>query len=113
MVGHYSLPYVPFLHSDRKNLRTQTEEKGFALNSLRMRQKDLADVQRHLKADLLRCRLVCGLEKGLQYFTPHMGGLKEGFFNLRTNLHSVLEKEAGRDDQRRQDWMQVLDKSKE
>ncbi|KAM9504076.1 uncharacterized protein ACWYII_001029 isoform 2-T4 [Salvelinus alpinus] len=78
-----------------------------------MRQKDLADVQHHLKADLLRCRLVCGLEKGPQHFTAHMGGLKEGFFNLRTNLHFVLEKEAGRDDQRRQDWMQVLDKSKE
>lgn len=113
MVGHYSLPYVPFLHSDRKKLRTQTEEKGFALNSLRMRQKDLADVQRHLQADLLRCSQVCGKEKGPQYLAPRKGGLKEEFFHLRTSLHSVLEKEAGRDDPGRQDWVQVLDEIKD
>ena len=33
--------------------------------------------------------------------------------NLKSGLYSVLEKESMKDEQRRQDWVKVLDKSKE
>lgn len=42
-----------------------------------------------------------------------LNSLQEGFVELRENLNAVLRDDAEREDQRRWDWMKVLEKSQE
>ena len=65
--------------------------------------------------DLLRCRTSCQQAKEQKSPTTNIrqSNLKVDLMNLKSGLYSVLEKESVKDEQRRQDWVKVLDKSKE
>ncbi|XP_046884039.1 putative WEB family protein At1g65010, chloroplastic isoform X2 [Hypomesus transpacificus] len=98
----------------RQKLKAQTDGREFAQESLKSRQKELAELQRLLEVDLLRCRSSCQQAKEQKSPTNiRQSNLKVDLMNLKSGLYSVLEKESMKDEQRRQDWVKVLDKSKE